>query len=300
MKTSKEFFNGVNNKVDFKELDDGELKKLKKILTEICSDIIEFCDDNNLTCMLCGGSTLGAVRHKGFIPWDDDADLMMPREDYDKFSKLFSEAMREKYDVFVPDGMHIATTSYMRVALKGTVLEDVFHVGDESNSGISVDIFALDDAPNSNIASILKGCISDWYLHIVVSVLYYQNRNDTIKAFFDTSIKSKLIYFLRCSIGFLLSFKNYQWWFERYDRFVKAKHSTDYCTIPTGRKRYYGERHHKSVFYPPVNCEFEGLHAKIPNNVDTYLRALYGNYMEIPPVEKREKHFYTKIDFGKY
>jgi lipopolysaccharide cholinephosphotransferase len=73
---------------------------------------------------------------------------------------------------------------------------------------------------------------------------------------------------------------------------------TKYCTIPTGRRYYRGEIHLKSTFFPPVEASFEGIKVYLPHNVDAYLTRLYGDYMQIPPVEKRERHFYTKFSLN--
>ena len=85
-----------------RELTDKERERLRKCLFSIYKDIALVCSKYGLCFMLGGGSVLGAVRHKGFIPWDDDIDLMMPREDYMKFISVFNKELGNKYDLFYP------------------------------------------------------------------------------------------------------------------------------------------------------------------------------------------------------
>lgn len=297
---TKELLSTWGEKDKIFELDSVTENKLKSILLEMCKEVFDFCNKNDIYCSLCGGSVLGAVRHKGYIPWDDDIDLMMPREDYEKFIKKFSSYRPDKYELFVPDGKHNVAAASMKISLKGTILEDVFHAGDDNKVGIALDVFCLDGVPNNIVKAKIKGVISDVFLRLAVSVQYYQAKSAVMEAFFSGNKTMKRIYKTRCAIGKILSFASYSKWFEAFDRFVKTKGSTQNLTIPTGRCHYSGEIHSWNCFMPLIECEFEGYTFLIPNGYDEYLSALYGNYMILPPEEKREKHFYTYIDFGDY
>ena len=86
----------------------------------------------------------------------------------------------------------------------------------------------------------------------------------------------------------IISHRKWVWWFDRLN--AKSKRS-NYLTIPTGRKHYIGETQLADVFFPVQKGVFEGIEVNIPSNYDAYLTSLYGNYMQVPPVEKRERHF---------
>ena len=104
-------------------------------------------------------------------------------------------------------------------------------------------------------------------------------------------------YRVRNLLGALFSFRSYEKWYLSFDKFVQTKKEGSYCTIPTGRKHYDGELQLREVFFQPEEAVFEGMKAYVPRQKEVYLTGLYGDYMKMPPVENREKHFYTRIEF---
>lgn len=108
-----------------RELTDKERERLRKCLFSIYKDIALVCSKYGLCFMLGGGSVLGAVRHKGFIPWDDDIDLMMPREDYMKFISVFNKELGNKYDLFYPFSNEGKFQYFVQVSRKDTILTKV-------------------------------------------------------------------------------------------------------------------------------------------------------------------------------
>lgn len=279
------------------QLSDEQSKKLKKVLLEIYEDIFRFCEENQIKIMLGGGSVLGCIRHGGFIPWDDDMDLMMCRNDYNKFVNSFEMTMGDKYELFVPDGKHKVSHLFLKVSRKGTLEEDIYTAGCDVKTGIAIDVFPIENAPKNFLFKKMKTFISNAFAYMAVSVYMYQNKNKYMKNAYWQSMKGKVNYIFRMLLGAFFSFRDYKDWYVAFDKFVQDSKESEVLTIPTGRKHYGGEMQRKEVFYPPKSAKFEGLSAYVPNQAEIYLESLYGDYMKLPSEEQREKHFYTKIEF---
>ena len=160
--------------MDFiKELSDTELKQLQGCYLEILKDIIAACEKYDICYMAAGGTALGSVRHKGFIPWDDDVDLIMPRADLIKFTEVFEEALGDKYDFTTPNSKKYPIESMISaVYKKNTYKASLQTLDTDLPKGIHIDIFAIESVPLNPIARRIKGFLAMCFQYIGVSSLY--------------------------------------------------------------------------------------------------------------------------------
>lgn len=275
-----------------RELTDEESKQLKAAILNIYKDVAALCDKHNLTYMMSGGTCLGAIRHQGFIPWDDDLDIMMPRTDYDQLIQLLQNGeLGDKYDFTCPNPNTDANTVFLKVFRKNSLDVELQTVNTPFPKGIYLDIFALDSVPRTKFNQIIKGFIANFLQFAAMCRLMVQYPSEQLKEymFLDGTLKKR--YKKKIVIGKLVSFASHSKWVYWFDRFVSSDKDEHPWGIPTGRKYYNGEIFEKSVFVPVKKAMFEGVEVNIPNQTHTYLTNLYRNYMELPPVEKRERHF---------
>jgi lipopolysaccharide cholinephosphotransferase len=270
------------NEIKSYRLSEAEVKKLQRILLNIYKDVAEVCKKYNLRLMLGGGSCLGAVRHNGFIPWDDDMDINMPREDYNKLLEVFDKELGEKYHLMDLYKTHSGQKIFAKIMKKNTTYVETDTFYDNSPQGIFVDIFPIERLPDKRIirsAYLLLATIFTKLIRIIIN--YQLSKNPQAKA--RKNIKYKIT-------GWLTSFMSIYSWNRIYTHFISSCKGKKYCTIPSGLKEVYGEIQPVDTFFPLTNGMFEGIEVKLPNKYDTYLRSLYGNYMELPPIDQRKTH----------
>lgn len=293
MKSDFELMNELAKRTDYlRELTDDESKALKQALLAMYVDIASLCEAHGLTVMLCGGSCLGAIRHKGFIPWDDDLDLLMPRRDYEQLITLLAQgALGEKYEYNTPNPTTDAKNAFLKIYHKHTRNVDIYSDNSPFPQGISIDVFALDAVPRTRLGQSIKGLIANGLQFISIVVLYAQYPSEHLKEFMSLDPDMKRRYRMKCFLGKIFGIIPHRKWVWWFDRFVASDRTDRPWGIPTGRKYYNGEIFLREVFVPVRKAEFEGIQVYIPNDYDPYLRNLYKDYMQLPPVEKRERHF---------
>ena len=297
MKTDTEILNRIATSSSLlRLLTEDECAQLKRTLLQIHNDIVEICDAHGIRIMLGGGSCLGAIRHKGFIPWDDDLDLMMPREDYEKLIKLFEEGLIDKKFLFVyPNPKNDVKNTFLKIYLKGTICKDIFDDNDLSPSSIFVDVFPMDYAPNNMLYRRVKAFLSDFLQAVCTCTLYSQYESNNLELFYKQDVDAWKRYKLRMLIGRLFSFSSHAKWVYWFDRFNAHSKKSKFMTVPTGRNHYLKETLPVGAFLPVKEEIFEGSKAYVPGGYDIYLSHLYGDYMKLPPEGKRERHFI--VDF---
>lgn len=287
----------IQSQYPFQEISPEELEQLKKVYLDIFKDIYTACKKHDINVMLSGGACLGAIRHNGFIPWDDDMDIMLMRNEYEKLPQILLSEFPDKYICTGPNISDHTNISFMRIEKKGTLLKSVYDNPQEHNN-IFIDVFPIDNIPDSIIVRVFNSVIADTIHYIALCMKYYDHRECPMTTILLSSPIGKKEIKVRLFIGKLFSFlTNYTYLFNILDNFI-ARHRnkiTKYVGVPSSR-RYLREIYPSDTILPVSYHKFEDIDAApIPNNSDVYLKTLYGDYMQLPPVEKRERHFIVEM-----
>jgi len=251
------------------------IKPLQNCILNIAQYIDEFCSENGIDYYLMGGSALGAVRHKGFIPWDDDLDIFMTLDNYEKFRSLFLEkGDNEKYYLHEL-GASKGKFTYAKLRMNNsTLIEDVVREMD-LHHGVFVDIFILHNCPKQTFKRYWQYL---WCRYIVVKSL--ANRKN-IRGGLGRRI---ILYLFKLfPKRFLLNFS-----LRQIFRF-KNSDSDEYCHF-LGRASLKKGIYKKNQFGIPRRAEFEAITLNVPCKVEEYLSDRFGDYMKLPS-EGEIRHF---------
>lgn len=250
-----------------------EIDEMKELQLNILADIAQFCEKNNLRYFLSGGSMLGAVRHHGFIPWDDDIDINMPRPDYNRF---IHEYQHPYYDVCCWDLDKNYLCTFAKVSDKRTILEENGKFG--RKVGVNVDIFPVDGLPKGdiNVNRTVSRMKALWGLVVCATVIDITKRS-TIKKIEITLMRAFYKLFPLQSYFTGLAIKTAQ----KYP----FDNSNKVAVLVWG----YGKKEviMRSTAEEYIESDFENYKFYIPRNYDEYLRNLYGDYMKLPPENER-------------
>lgn len=237
-----------------------------------------FCGKYNLRYYLAGGTLLGAIRHKGFIPWDDDIDVCMPRNDYNRMIEIYSKSKNLKYRI--KSNTLNNNSPYTNLVDSDTIIENQFS-NTQENDGLWIDIFPVDGLPENSalVKKIYKKC--DFYRTLLLLIGAKLGEGKTIT-------RKYLKYILKP----LLTLYGKNRCVNKLES-IAAQYPYDECKYVgaiTWGLYGFGERMLKSEFEQAVEVEFEGHKFPAFSCWDSYLRGLYGDYMQLPPVEKRKTH----------
>lgn len=284
---------------DVVQLEGDKLRNLQLVLIDMLKDVDGICASMGIEYTLGGGNCLGALRHKGFIPWDDDLDINMKRIDIPRFTAALQNQFPQKYSIQMPGRTRGYELAFPRIRRRGTILRSKEDIG-ASECGVYVDVFIVEDVPDNPLLRSLHGFLSLCIGFAYSCRRFWKHRQEYL-ALVEGDVKTERSFKLKAAIGFLFSFLSVERWCGLWDSWngrVRNERS-NYISIPLGRKHYYGELYLRDEYYPVSYGEFEGLRVPLPRDTDKYMKALYGSdYLTPPSADKQERHVALEFDLG--
>ena len=269
---------------------DSKLRQLQLCELEILDEFVRICEKHNLQYYLVGGTLLGAVRHQGFIPWDDDIDVAMPREDYDRFAEISVKELAPQYFYQCPETDPHYFLTYAKLRRNGTEVYEERFKDAKFHKGVFIDIFPLDFCPRPGLVC--------HFLFNVLAVMNYRGQVDSGEPYEPyREISGKIGYgVLRLfSPGGLVGLR------KRFLRLSRGLSKKIYIACYTGAYGYQKEVFPVDWFQAGRKLSFEGRRFLAPIACEQLLSRSYGEaYLSLPPEEDRKQHtLVEKTIFGR-
>ncbi|WP_050612380.1 LicD family protein [Ligilactobacillus agilis] len=268
---------------------DISIEESQKMVFEILKFYKDICDDNNLTYYLAYGTLIGAVRHGEFIPWDDDIDVFMPREDYNKLVEIM-DTIDDRYKLVSFENNKRFTAPLPKIIDTKTKLVQHYDFYERVELGLYIDIFIIDNAGNT----------------YEEATNFYENVYSIYKKWFKADLKiflsnkSKLRSILGAVKRLPYKIRGISYYLRKYTQFSTTylnKNTKYVATTNTGSPEVQRNVFLKDDFGEGVDIKFEDQVFRAPTNYQKMLEVEYGDYMKLPPKEKRVSHHKYELYF---
>jgi len=264
-----------------------ELKQIQRLELECLRQMLDVCRKLDIEAFLIGGSALGAVRHGGFIPWDDDIDVGMTRVNYRRFLEQAPALLPSGYELQTPYNAKYNPYFYSKLRVDGTrFVEYSNHRNRKMHHGVYVDIFPFDEVPDDEKENLRQFKRAQRYIKLFT----FRQTADISSEPKTASMRVKSLLRRGVNVALRLTVPR-RWLIRKAERVITAYNGTGQsalaCLNFPKRKCEYVLR---TDLYPLTEIVFEDLQVRIPGNYDAYLTTHYGRYMELPPEEERFGH----------
>lgn len=267
-----------------------DLKKLQSHLIKMYRDIERVCNNHNLRICLAYGNVLGAIRHKGWIPWDDDLDIHLPRKDYELLLTKYADELPPHYKISSYHSKDGSIARFAKIFDTTTTFVPIVSPKNEY-SHIFIDIFPIDNCPTDKFQRLVRKSIAFPMMYIASSVLQYHDKSDHYKQIMFSTKEGKRNWKLRNAIGKIFSFASSQKWNRWIELLADYKKETGYSHVVSDLASSYNPQSNE-LYFPFKEIELPEIgKVSVPNNTEAYLTLTYGKWEEIPSSENQWHHW---------
>lgn len=266
------------------------LEKIHGLHLVLAEELKRICEKYNIKYFMIAGTLLGAVRHKGFIPWDDDMDFGMLREDFEHFLAVCSlELNKTLFYLQTGESDKYYTFNFAKLRLNGTEVYEEFSGKSKTHKGIYIDIFPIDAVPDNKIARGIQYKLFWFYRNIL-----------WVKCGYGSEKRKKTLEYKIAK--FLSSFFTIEWLKEKKEKIISKYKGIITKDVVTSDGTYGLKKETLRREWIDNICDYDFEDKVYPGieASDEYLSYFYGDYMKLPPENKRNHHGRLYVDFGEY
>lgn len=265
-------------------MDKQTLRSVQLVQLEIAKEIKRVCEENGISYFLVGGTLIGAVRHKGFIPWDDDLDMGMLRSEFERFLQIAPSKLNDSFFLQTWHSDKEYPFAFAKVRKKGTLFIEANDSNKKTHQEIFVDLFPYDNFPSDNEEQVRFSKKIQNYREL----MYMVNHMTIWKR--QPTVSRKILRFIKCVPDIIrATFSNREKIIADYEKEMNKYNSltTKLVAQESGGVRFGKYPIKRDYIEKTTKLEFEGEYFECPLYYDAFLTDIYGNYMQLPPLEKQ-------------